>query len=362
MQCPYCSEEMIPGYLKCRGKSYVGWKAYTSPEGFMEKLDDLLNPYDDVLVTGYMYGRSEMNAYKCQACAKIIIDLNQEGAIDDPQSNTAGIPKDVLKSIRESYPKAHIEPIRAGASGAGVFQLSEGQPSPVKIIKVVEVDAELDSLSTEVALYRWLKGQVPVPEVFHFEQVEGAGKNYEWLVMSRIEGADLKSRIGHVAVPEQDIAYRYGAFLRQVHELPIAGCPIEVRLEEKLRRAKWLIDNNRVDAEDFEAAFEGVSIEELYRRLEAERPMHEDLVVTHGDYCLDNVLVNVSEQDLALTGFIDLSMGGVQDRYQDLALAYRSIRKKLGVAYTEDFLQGYGLIDAFDMDKINYYIMMDEVF
>lgn len=278
------------------------------------------------------------------------------------ETQQLNIPKAVYLSVLQQFPKSIIRPIRPGASGAGVYELIEENGLSDKILKVVEVEDEQDSLQTEIRLYSFLKGKTPVPEVYYDACLQQEAKKYEWVVLSRLRGSDLKSRIGHVKLDAKYIAYQFGAFLKGLHQIPVSGCPVHVSLDEKLRRAKWQIDRGHVDEADFEADFEGLSVNVLYERLLKERPAVEEFVLTHGDYCLDNVIGHFTEVDVTLSGFIDLSMGGIQDRYQDLALGYRSVRKKLGLAYTEDFIKGYGLLETLNLNKIQYYIMMDELF
>ncbi|HHV41510.1 MAG TPA: phosphotransferase [Clostridiaceae bacterium] len=90
------------------------------------------------------------------------------------------------------------------------------------------------------------------------------------------------------------------------------------------------------------------------------RPLDEDLVFTHGDYCLPNIVVSNDN----LSGFIDLGRAGVADRHQDLALAARSLRHNMGSqgsGLTSLFFHEYG-IRHIDSQKIHYYILLDELF
>ncbi|WP_407943225.1 phosphotransferase [Macrococcoides goetzii] len=85
----------------------------------------------------------------------------------------------------------------------------------------------------------------------------------------------------------------------------------------------------------------------------------EEISYTHGDLCTPNILI----KDGNISGYIDLGRGGLGDPYRDIALCYRNyfydnqsseevIKSKL------ELLLGFQL----DMQKVKYYILVDELF
>src|SRR5437899_2886470 len=65
------------------------------------------------------------------------------------------------------------------------------------------------------------------------------------------------------------------------------------------------------------------SFQMRFEQLKRSRPRYEDLVLVHGDSCFPNILLD--SKSLAVNGFVDWGHSGIADRYQDLALAARSI-------------------------------------
>ena len=104
--------------------------------------------------------------------------------------------------------------------------------------------------------------------------------------------------------------------------------------------------------------------EALLLWLEGHRP-EEERCFTHGDLCLPNIL---AEGD-RVTGFLDCGGMGAADRWRDLALALRSLRKNLNGDYGGPRYEGYdpeGLLAALglslDEERFRYYLLLDELF
>ena len=84
-------------------------------------------------------------------------------------------------------------------------------------------------------------------------------------------------------------------------------------------------------------------------------------MLSHGDFCLPNVFVE-SQQ---LSGLIDLGRTGVADRWQDIALCWRSLKHNYSGKVYENFdpdclFDALGIVP--DREKLNYYILLDELF
>lgn len=108
---------------------------------------------------------------------------------------------------------------------------------------------------------------------------------------------------------------------------------------------------------DLDECRRGWSLEMLIDKLQKSVPSIEDLVFTHGDYCLPNVIINEG----LFSGFADLGRAGVADRHQGLiALALRSLGRNFDSSYEKLFLKHYGLVDEFNQELIEFYNLLDE--
>ena len=195
----------------------------------------------------------------------------------------------------------------------------------------------------------WLQGRLPVPAVVGY----ASDDRHEYLLLTALPGRDVASLIG--AEPNERVVRLLAAGLRAIHAVPIHDCPFDMTLNREIERARHNVANGLVDAADFDDERRGRSAAELFEELQAERPAGEDVVFTHGDYCLPNVMVEGDE----VSGFVDWGRAGVADRYKDIALVVRSLKRNAGEDLALAFFTAYGLACP-DADKVAYYKLLDE--
>lgn len=194
--------------------------------------------------------------------------------------------------------------------------------------------------AAEYERLNWLRSKgIQVPDIAVFES--------DVLVLA---DAGLPSL---AAEPTASVGAVMGALLRRLHDIPVTECPFDRRLDVMLAQARRRVLEGLVDAEDFDDDHRGLTPEQIYQRLLAERPPDEDLVVAHGDFTPSNVL------DGGL--LIDLGGVGVADRYRDLALVERDLPADFGVDELRAFYAAYGLAEP-DRRRLDYYRLLDELF
>jgi len=259
------------------------------------------------------------------------------------------IPTNIRKIIESaSYAVDNI-----GMSDSSVYLFSD---------KVLKAQCANEESENEYMMMKWLKGKLPIPDVIAYEKE--SDKSY--LLMSRISGA-MACDDCYMDNPELLIDLLSKA-MHMLWEVDITDCPSRINLDKKLKMATYNVEHNMVDMENVqpdtfcEGGFKNPK--ELLSWLIDNRPQ-EELVLSHGDFCLPNIFFSENK----VSGFIDLGKMCVADKYQDIALCYRSltnnldggyggkVRKKLGV---NKFFNKLGIVP--DWDKIRYYILLDELF
>lgn len=255
--------------------------------------------------------------------------------------------------IRTKIQDQHFQLDSIGLSGSQVYLFQN---------QILKVQEENEEARNEYRMMEWLKGRLPVPEVI--AHVCEGGKSY--LLMTRIEGS--------MAFQEEYMSnpYRLTGLLAEALKLlwqfDITVCPCEWGVDRKLAMAGYWVAHDMVSMEDAEPDTYGEggfrSPRELYQWLLEHKPQ-EDLVLTHGDFTLPNLLFQGEE----LKGYIDLGRMGTGDRWQDIALCYRSLVHNYDGKYGGKKYEGFSPKLLFeqlgmepDWEKIKYYILLDELF
>lgn len=244
-----------------------------------------------------------------------------------------------------------------GESGAQVLRC-EKTGAPALFLKSVSLDIgrSVGTLHDEAARLRWmLDHELPVPEVLHYEVSE----DVEYLLLNEIPGADASVQRSAEMTPTIVAALADG--LRLLHATPTAVCPFRHHAASRVADARERVRAGAVDETDFDVERRGLSAQQLLDELEATQPVAEDVVFAHGDYSLPNIILRDRRASVALSGFIDCARAGVADRYQDLALAARSIASNLGSEWVPLLFERYGLVHV-DECKLRFYTILDEFF
>jgi len=245
----------------------------------------------------------------------------------------------------------HAKAVVIGASLSLVYQLAD-ERGPVSFLKICPRATGL-TLADDAARLTWLADRLPVPRLLSYHE----DATHTYLLMSAVPGVDAATMAEEGRVATSQIVRLLAVGLRQIHAVPVADCPFDHRLAQEVARATRRIEQGLVNEEAFDVTRQGRSASALLDELLATAPRTEDLVLTHGDYCLPNIII----ADQQLSGFIDLGLAGVGDRYRDLALVRRSLIRNCGEEWVLPFFDAYGLAEP-DEEKLAFYQLLDEFY
>lgn len=337
--------EMDSNYFLCDVASEAGSR----------NLDEYKKEYDYQVVWMPLSHAIEKNkrVIDLDTCPWVIRDTKVMEYLIDKTYLTEVVFPNIPKEMKELIEGLSYKVDTIGCSGSRIFVFDNDL-----VLKVENKSAGADG---EYLMMEWLQGRLPVPGIINF--CSDGMRNY--LLMTKIKGKMacdpdmLADRVNMVRLLAKG--------LKQFWAVDISNCPRIINLDYKLQNALERIRNNEIDLEDAETDTFGSkgfkSPIELYEYLKANRP-EEEPVLVHGDYCLPNVFFHNNE----VAGFIDLGNCGVGDKWQDIALAVRSIYHNLQDIKREEelpMLQNI-LFDELGIEadevKIKYYILLDELF
>lgn len=238
------------------------------------------------------------------------------------------------------------EAITIGESKASVWRIAMGESA---LFLKAEPAHDLSEMADELLRLDYLAEMgFPAPRVV--DHVSAA--DFNWLLMTAVKGNDLT----HLGDEPEVLIQVLADGLKRLHALDPANCPFDHNLDRRLADAEANLLAGRIAETDFDAEHEGWTGRQVFDWLVDNRPAETNRVVTHGDACLPNILAAGGR----FSGIVDCARLGVSDRWQDLALACRSLEFNGGKEHVADFLAAYGA--EFDAERYAYYCALDEMF
>ena len=246
--------------------------------------------------------------------------------------------------IREKIDGKSYRQEDIGRSGSAVLMFDD------MVLKIEKTCAAADN---EYAILSWLDGKLQAPRVIAFARDGG----YNYLLMTRLSGVMACEAGQDPAAVVRGLARG----LQALWTVDISDCPLLWDVDTKLASAKERMATLSGKPED--AAFSDYA--SLYAFLSENRPK-EELVFSHGDYCLPNVFLSGEEP----CSFLDLGCAGIADKWYDIHMCLWSLRYnfcELGgmseddfAAYKTSFFEALSLEP--NEEKLRYHALLDEFF
>ncbi|WIV21144.1 aminoglycoside 3'-phosphotransferase [Paenibacillus polygoni] len=208
-----------------------------------------------------------------------------------------------------------------------------------------------ESLERQAKKLIWCKNKIPIPEVIDF----GVLEDYEYLLTLELPGFDAASEFAKHNVKELVVLIAHG--LRTIHDVSIEDCPFDNSINQLIKIIKTNHEQGLMNSKDIYNIFGKTNIIGVINELEFYfSSSKEDLVFTHGDYSMPNILIN----NATISGYIDLGNCGIADRYYDLAVVEKSIIRNYGIEYVELFFNSYG-VSKVDKQRIQNYKIVEQL-
>jgi aminoglycoside 3'-phosphotransferase-2 len=243
--------------------------------------------------------------------------------------------------------QADFQPLTTGMSDAAVFLVTAAGRRP-RYLKLARGKAA-PALREEIARTTWLADRrVRVPTILRVDDRPAQTT----VLMEAVPGVPADE----APLVTADLVVGLAGALAALHALPIAKCPFDESVAERLLRAAAALAAGEVDADAFDSRNRGTEPADLLARLVAGRPS-ENMVVVHGDATLSNIIVDSD----GTVGFVDCGNAGRGDRYTDLAVLRADIEDHYGAQASERFIRSYG-VEAWDEPKARFFSDLYEFF
>ncbi|HMT26483.1 MAG TPA: aminoglycoside 3'-phosphotransferase [Microthrixaceae bacterium] len=252
-------------------------------------------------------------------------------------SQRAGLPPEITSVLVEST----LEERELGRAGN---RLVRGRARYGRGVYLKAADGEVGAeLLDEAERLRWIDGRLPVPAVLATAQRDG----WVFVVLSALQGVPAHEVRGTRAVVALARA------MRSVHALPSVPNPFTGIVEHELEEAERRVAAGEIDHDGFLEEV-GSGPREVLRNLLIGPPVDE-LVFTHGDLCLPNVLISAG----IASGIVDWALAGIADPHRDFMSAELTIRRNLDESSIETFYTAYGR-DDIDPARTRYFWLLDK--
>ncbi|MHA2030234.1 MAG: phosphotransferase family protein [Candidatus Kariarchaeaceae archaeon] len=222
------------------------------------------------------------------------------------------------------------------------------------VVRIFERFSGSNREQVEFAILEKLyQNKISVPKPYFY-----ASNKFHYLVMERIIGEDLEDRINRSNQEEvETLLFKFISEMVRIHQLPVSafnfpGSKVDqdpfVCIKRDLEYPKSLIAKYHLD-----------ELNPLIQWLEEQMvyvPCNQ-MVLTHGDYHIKNVLINQDDQLF----IIDWSNIGYHDRRHDLAFSIVTSNSFGSIDVKPIFLQLYETISGLRIENIEYFMILSSI-
>lgn len=220
------------------------------------------------------------------------------------------------------------------------------------ILKISNLSFDIEN---EIKIAKALQGKLPIPELLASEIQE----NKIYLLKRKLKG---KMLCDEEYMQNPDLLFKLATdAVKALWSVDISNLILQDTAQTMYDFGK----NKNPDCFDEMDSFAKngfQSFEEILAYLRQNKP-NNDLVFTHGDLCLPNIICDGEK----FVGFIDLGLMGIANRYHDIAILYRSIKYNFRGDYGKAY-PGFEEEKLFTMlnikkdeEKMKYFLLLDEL-
>ena len=251
----------------------------------------------------------------------------------------------LTKKVEDFIVNTSLKEIGIGCSDSQVFKIEKLDKT--YFIKI----SSKGNLTSEYEKLKWLNDKLSVPRITLYDYTDDT----EYLITESVGGKMACSEY-YLNNPEVGINVIAKAF-KQIVDVDIKDCPFNVSIDYKLALVESNVNNNLIHLEDLkeETLKKFGNLENIIKFLK-DNKFDDEYCFSHGDTSLPNIFASGNE----FVGFIDVGECGIADKWFDLAICEKSIKRNYGEQYISKFYDELNIIP--ERDKIDYYLLMMELY
>lgn len=251
----------------------------------------------------------------------------------------------LTSKVTKFLENSKLEEIKIGCSNSQVIKVKKDKAA--YFLKI----ATKGMLTSEYEKLKWLYGKLKVPKVVLYD----ISDDTEFLITEAIEGEMLCSD-EYEKNKDKSLKIIADAF-NSIYSVNIDNCPFDVSIDYKLSLVEYNVRNNLIKIENIKkATLEKYGDLENVLKYLKENKFESELCFSHGDTSLPNIFALNS----SFSGFIDVGECGIADKWFDLAICEKSIKRNYGEEYIPKFYKELNIVR--DQEKIDYYLLMMELY
>lgn len=252
---------------------------------------------------------------------------------------------ELSSKIKEFINNSELSEISIGCSNSQVFMIKKENNN--YFLKI----ASKGLLTSEYNKLKWLENKLEVPKVVLYDVNEST----EFLITEQVKGemvcSDTYEKNPKLGLKVIAIA------LKKILEVDINDCPFDVSIDYKLNLVKRNVAEKLIDESQLseKTLNKFKNLNNILNYLN-DNKFYDERCFSHGDTSLPNIFA-INEK---FSGFIDVGECGIADKWFDLAICEKSIKRNFGEEYISEFYKELNIVP--DREKIDYYLLMMELY
>lgn len=247
--------------------------------------------------------------------------------------------------IQEFINNCELDEINIGCSDSQVIKVTKDDKT--FFLKI----ASLGLLTSEYEKLKWLENRLSVPKIVLYDKND----TIEYLITESING-EMVCSDKYIINPILGLKVIAEAF-NEISKVDISDCPFDVSINYKLNLVEKNIEDKLINISQIskKTLDRFGNLENILKYLK-ENKFDGNNCFSHGDTSLPNIFANNDK----FSGLIDVGECGIADKWFDLAICEKSIRRNYGEEYISKFYELLNIVP--DRRKIDYYLLIMELY